>query len=207
MGKFRTSTIIAMANPETLAIIKRTRFDMAEILEATKDISGTPIPLDLKLNLVKTHWDFCLLKESSWGMEFHVESRYGPNLDCLIYLCYKFPDLRLRLTYKYYDTDGFFDLVFIVRTRNGEVETQEAYWDEDLIHGCGYAGEPDFYEEYEHGIYLEKGGFHPCLIKDDEETVVNKKNEVLSNTIFDDGLEESEPIPKPAWKKPGQQKV
>lgn len=177
MGKFRTSTVIAMASPETLKILKRTRIDMKEILEVTKDISGTPIPEDLKLNLVKTHWDFCLHKESSTGMEFSVESRYGPNLDCFTYLCYKFPDLRIRLTFKYYDTDGFFDLVWIARTRNGMVELQEAYWDEDLIGGCGLGLMPEYYEEYRPGIYLEKNGHPPCQIIDDKE---EKKQDVVN---------------------------
>lgn len=169
MGKFRTSTIIAMASPQTLQFLKRTRLDMQEILNGTRDISGTPIPEDLELNLTKTHWDFCLLQESSMGMEFTVESRYGPNLDCLTYLCYKFPDLRVRLTFQSYDTDGFFDLVWIARTRDGKVQIQEAYWDEDYIHGCGFGEIPDFYERYTPGVYLEKNGHLPCQIKDEDE--------------------------------------
>ena len=197
MGKFRTSTIIAMALPSTLQFLKKTRFDMKEIVEGTKDISGTPIPKDLNLDLHKTHWDFCLLEESSIGMKFSVESRYGPNLDCLVYLCYKFPDLRMRLTFQSNDTDGCFDLVYIARTRNGKVETQEAYWDEEYIGGCGFGEIPEFHIRYRNGVLLEKNGKLPCFINDNNGIILSKYEFYDSYyEVNDDDLpDDFEPIP------------
>jgi hypothetical protein len=163
MTKFRTSTVITMADPSTLSILKNACMDFDEIFKVTKDISGTPIPEELQKRLAyetkwmrSNCWDFIIQEESSWGMKFTIETRYNPDFDFFVYLCYKFPDLRVKIDYSSYDTDGFYDIVFICRTQEGKVEIQEAVWNEDYLSGCGYGLEPEFYKRYSPGLLLKK---------------------------------------------------
>jgi hypothetical protein len=177
MTKFRTSEILVMANESTLSLLKNACMDFDEIIKVVKDISGTPIPEELQEKLDYENkffrsncWDFTIYEESSWGMKFMIETRYGPDFDFFEYLCYKFPDLRVRIEYSSYDTDGTYDIVYIARTRNGKVEVQSAVWDEDYLAGCGYGDIPDFYKKYSPGLLLKK----PEPVKEIREDLNNK---------------------------------
>jgi hypothetical protein len=201
MTKFRTSTVITMADPSTLSILKNACMDFDEILKVTKDISGTPIPEELQERLAyetkwmrSNCWDFMIHEESSWGMKFTIETRYNPDFNFFVYLCYKFPDLRVKIDYSSCDTDGTYDIVFICRTREGKVEIQEAVWDEEYLSGCGYGLEPEFYKRYSPGLLLKKPA------PPEEPTTSKKKIAVPSlRPEYKEGSD-VEPIPVPKKK-------